>query len=87
MDACGQGEGGKKRDFFVDVINGWPLFKAYLKFLLHVSFSAFLIILLIEKIQQIATLNEIRIDSGTSHTQSRVTQKTIRLSAFANCAK
>ena len=25
MDACGQGEGGQKRDFFVDVINGWPL--------------------------------------------------------------
>ena len=25
VDACGQGEGGQKRDFFVDVINGWPL--------------------------------------------------------------
>ena len=24
-DPCGQGEGGSKRDFFVDVINGWPL--------------------------------------------------------------
>src|SRR6218665_1988119 len=24
MDACGQGE-GQKRDFFVDVKNGWPL--------------------------------------------------------------
>ena len=24
VDACGQGE-GQKRDFFVDVINGWPL--------------------------------------------------------------
>jgi len=21
---CGQGGGGQKRDFFVDVINGWP---------------------------------------------------------------
>ena len=25
VDACGQGEGSQKRDFFVDVINGWPL--------------------------------------------------------------
>ena len=25
LDACGQREGGQKRDFFVDVINGWPL--------------------------------------------------------------
>src|SRR6218665_2092551 len=25
VDACGQGEGGQKRDLFVDVINGWPL--------------------------------------------------------------
>ena len=26
VDACGQGgRGGQKRDFFVDVINGWPL--------------------------------------------------------------
>ena len=25
VDACGQGEGDQKRDFFVDVINGWPL--------------------------------------------------------------
>src|SRR6218665_3604427 len=25
VDACGQGEGGQKRDFFVDVINEWPL--------------------------------------------------------------
>ena len=24
VGACGQGEGGQKRDFFVDVINGWP---------------------------------------------------------------
>jgi len=24
VDACGQGEGGQKHDFFVDVINGWP---------------------------------------------------------------
>jgi len=25
VDACGQGGGGdQKRDFFVDVINGWP---------------------------------------------------------------
>ena len=23
--SCGQGEGNKKSDFFVDVINGWPL--------------------------------------------------------------
>ena len=27
VDACGQGGGGSKRDFFVDVINGWPLIK------------------------------------------------------------
>jgi len=27
VDACGQGEGGQKRDFFVDVINGWPLIR------------------------------------------------------------
>jgi len=25
VDACGQGEGGSKTRFFVDVINGWPL--------------------------------------------------------------
>ena len=25
VDACGQGEGVNWRDFFVDVINGWPL--------------------------------------------------------------
>src|SRR6218665_513472 len=25
VEACGQREGGQKRDFFVDVINGWPL--------------------------------------------------------------
>src|SRR6218665_110776 len=25
VDACGQGKGGQKPDFFVDVINGWPL--------------------------------------------------------------
>jgi len=25
VDACGQGGRGKKPDFFVDVINGWPL--------------------------------------------------------------
>ena len=25
VDACGQGGGGQKREFFVDVINGWPL--------------------------------------------------------------
>ena len=25
VDACRQGEGGQKPDFFVDVINGWPL--------------------------------------------------------------
>ena len=26
VDACGQwGGGGQKRDFFVDIINGWPL--------------------------------------------------------------
>src|SRR6218665_3759419 len=25
VDACGQGGGGSKRDFFVDVINGRPL--------------------------------------------------------------
>ena len=25
VDACEQGEGDQKRDFFVDVINGWPL--------------------------------------------------------------
>ena len=25
VDACGQGEEGRKPDFFVDVINGWPL--------------------------------------------------------------
>jgi len=24
VDAFGQGGGGKKPDFFVDVINGWP---------------------------------------------------------------
>ena len=24
VDACGQGRGGQKPDFFVDVINGWP---------------------------------------------------------------
>src|SRR6218665_653063 len=23
--SCGQGEGGQKPDFFVDIINGWPL--------------------------------------------------------------
>ena len=28
VDACGQGEGDQKRDFFVDVINGWPLISA-----------------------------------------------------------
>src|SRR6218665_3157138 len=25
VDACGQGEGCQKRDFFVDVINGWRI--------------------------------------------------------------
>jgi len=25
VDACGQGEGGQKRNFCVDVINGCPL--------------------------------------------------------------
>ena len=25
VGACGQGGGGQKPDFFVDVINGWPL--------------------------------------------------------------
>jgi len=25
VDTCGQGEGGQKRDFLVDVVNGWPL--------------------------------------------------------------
>jgi len=24
VDACGQGGEGQKRDYFVDVINGWP---------------------------------------------------------------
>src|SRR6218665_1814794 len=27
---CGQDEGGQKADFFVDVINGWPLNMAFL---------------------------------------------------------
>src|SRR6218665_2697407 len=25
VEACGQGEGDQKRDFFVDFINAWPL--------------------------------------------------------------
>src|SRR6218665_894529 len=29
VDACGQGEGNQKPDYFVDVIYGWPLRPGY----------------------------------------------------------
>ena len=35
VDACGQGEGGQKRGFFVDVINGWPLFLPFYAFVIQ----------------------------------------------------
>src|SRR6218665_1575930 len=37
VDACGQGEGGQKRDFFVDVINGWPHTRSIVKVIAHLE--------------------------------------------------
>src|SRR6218665_3806730 len=37
---CGQGGGGQKRDFFVDVINGWPLTSESTATLIHAFITA-----------------------------------------------